>query len=416
MSFLPMSRRSSLAALAALLPWVAQGAEQRLAAPARPFPWKQGYAPGVIQPSHVTPAAMDQAVSAAWAQWKQSYLRSDGGQGSWVNYAKKPATVSEAHGYGMVLAAIFGEQALFDELLRYCQAHPSVNAPHLMAWKQVLRDGQMVDVQGPDSATDGDMDIACALLMADRQWGSAGATDYRGLALAVLHDILDHEVNPQWHNLTPGDWARGRDARHTRPSDFMSAHLLAFAEADNAHRRQWQQVYATVVQAVNDQATQGSELTGLMPDFMHRSAGRWVPTPGKYLETRHDGDFSYNACRTPWRLAMSWILLGRDELLAVQQQQARWIRSATQGRPAALRAGYWVLNGPNGQPFVHYGDLAFLAPFAVNAMLGGPEGQDWLNRLWDAMVGGLYGPVVDYYGDSLRLQAMLVLSGNQWQP
>jgi endoglucanase len=384
---------------------------------AMPFPSVQIYTPGVIQPNHVSQAQMNQAVADHHAAWKASYLRTDGGDGTWVAYDKKrTATVSEAHGYGMVLAAYMDEEPLFDEMLRYFHAHPSVNAVHLMAWKQVLRNGRMVDVEGPDSATDGDMDIAYSLLLADRQWGSTGAHDYRGEALKVLHDILKHEVDAELGNLTPGDWAHDADARHTRPSDFMTSHLLAFAQADPTRAARWSQVHATVVTAVNDQFSRGSEGTGLMPDFMVRANGHWVPTPGKYLETRHDGDFSYNACRTPWRLAMSYIVLGRDEILAAQQQQVRWIRQATADDPARIRAGYFVLNGANGQPFVHYADLAFTAPLAVNAMLGGPEGQAWMNRLWDSMNGRDWGPVVDYYGDSLRLMAELVVSGNWWQP
>jgi endo-1,4-beta-D-glucanase Y len=359
---------------------------------------------------------MDQTLAALYATWKASYLRKDGGQGSWVNYRKRPSTVSEAHGYGMVLAAYMGEQALFDDLLRYFKAHPSVNSPHLMAWKQVLREGQMVDVEGPDSATDGDMDIAYALLLADRQWGSAGRIDYRAESLAVLQDIVAHELHRSTNNLTPGDWASGRDARHTRPSDFMTDHLLAFERADPAHAERWRAAYAMVVQAVQDQFTHGSARTGLMPDFMVKKPSRWRPTPGTYLETPHDGDFSYNACRTPWRLAMSWIVEGRSEILAVQQEQARWIRTVTGGLPTQIRAGYFVLNGRNGEPFVSYDDLAFTAPMAVNAMLGGPEGQLWMNRLWDSLTGGDYPPVVDYYGDTLRLMALLVVSGNWWAP
>jgi hypothetical protein len=231
-----------------------------------------------------------------------------------------------------------------------------------------------------------------------------------------MHDILDHEVNPKLKNLMPGDWAGGRDTRHTRPSDFMTDHLLAFAAADPQNASRWAKAYATVAQAVNDQFTHGSEATGLMPDFMAREVSLWVPTPGKYLETRHDGDFSYNACRTPWRLAMSWILQGRSEVLAAQKQQAMWIRTLTGGVPNKIRAGYFVLNGVNGEAYVHYDDLAFTAPMAVNAMLGGAEGQAWMNSLWDSLTGGDYPPVVDYYGDSLRLLSLLVVSGNWWQP
>ena len=42
-----------------------------------------------------------------------------------------------------------------------------------------------------------------------------------------------------------------------------------------------------------------------------------------------------------------------------------------------------------------------------------PGGQAWLDSLWDAMASG---PPEGYYADSIRLQAMLVVSGNWWAP
>lgn len=51
-----------------------------------------------------------------------------------------------------------------------------------MAWK-VNADGSR---GGDTSAFDGDADIAYGLILADRQWGSEGAIDFRGEALAKL--------------------------------------------------------------------------------------------------------------------------------------------------------------------------------------------------------------------------------------
>ncbi|MFO1336823.1 MAG: glycosyl hydrolase family 8 [Burkholderiaceae bacterium] len=396
---------------------LAAGCCATAAAGTRPFPQHVSYTAGAIQPDDVSQASMDAAVAAQYALWKANYLRSDGGDGQWIQFEKKhDATVSEAHGYGMVLAAYMDDQAVFDEMLRYFHHHPAVGAPHLMAWKQELQNGKMVDVEGPDSATDGDMDIAYSLLLAHVQWGSGGANDYLAEARNVMHDVLAYDVSPKQHNLTMGNWATGKNLKYTRPSDFMASHLLAYARRDPANASAWNQVYATVVKAVNDQFTHGSEATGLVPDFMVYAQGRWKPTPGKYLETKHDGDYSWNACRTPWRLAMSWLVDGRTELLASQQQTAAWVRGATGGVPTNIRAGYYVANGPNGQAFVKYDDLPFTAPMAVNAMLGGAAAQGWLNDLWASINGGDYGPVRDYYGDAIRMQVMLTVSGNWWTP
>lgn len=87
--------------------------------------------------------------------WKNAYIRADGGQGSWVKYDNTNSTVSEAHGYGMVLAAYMGDKSLFDDMFRYFKAYPSTHSAHLMAWKQSPSGGAMVNVGGGDSATDG---------------------------------------------------------------------------------------------------------------------------------------------------------------------------------------------------------------------------------------------------------------------
>lgn len=381
----------------------------------RPFPFHATYTSGVVKPNHVTQPQMDNTVRQYYAAWKTNYLRDLGGE-YWVKYDATNTTVSEAHGYGMVLTAYMADRAIFNSMLRYFKAHPSRLTPHLMAWKQTLKNGAMVNVEGADSATDGDLDVAYGLLLADAQWGSAGIIDYKAEALLVLHGILDHELNRTSKTLKLGDWATGADGNLTRPSDFMTGHLLAFARADTANAALWRAIHAKIAAVVNFQFANGSESTGLMPDFMIKSGANFVPVTGKVLESRHDGDYSYNACRTPWRLAMSHIVEGNSSMLAPLRRQTAWIRAKTSGDPSRIKAGYFVRNGVNGQAFVNFSDLPFTAPFAVVAMLGGPAGQAWLNSLWDSITGGDFAITTDYYGDSIRLQVMLTVSGNWWRP
>ena len=381
----------------------------------RPFPYHATYVTGIIKPSHVTQKNMDRAVMRHYAAWKTSYLRNLGGE-YWVKYIASNTTVSEAHGYGMVLTAYMDDHAIFDSMLRYFKAHPSRLTPHLMAWKQTYKSGKMVNIDGADSATDGDLDVAYALLLADAQWGSTGTIDYKAEALLVLHDVLAAEVNAPAGTLKVGDWASGKNRTLTRPSDFMTGHMLAFARADAINAVRWLALHAKIAEIVNFQFAHGSGKTGLMADFMVRSGADFVPATGRVLEGKHDGDYSYNACRTPWRLAMSYIVEGNTSIRAALRRQNSWIRKTTSGDPSRIKAGYYVGNGTNGQAFVNYSDLPFTAPFAVTAMLGGARQQGWLNAMWDSITGGDFGPTTEYYGDSIRLQVLLTVSGNWWSP
>lgn len=203
--------------------------------------------------------------------------------------------------------------------------------------------------------------------------------------------------------------------RLNRPSDFMTGHMLAFARADTANAAAWRSIHGRIANIIG-QFADGSEATGLVPDFMVKSGTRFVPAPGKVLETRHNSDYYYNACRTPWRLPMSHLNFGNGAMMAALGQQNAWIRQATGGDPSRIKAGYYVLNGPNGTAFKNYSDLPFRAPFAVVAMLGGAPGQEWLNALWDSITGEDFALTTDYFGDSIRLQVLITVSGNWWAP
>jgi endoglucanase len=80
-----------------------------------------------------------------------------------------------------------------------------------------------IDPAGDDSAFDGDADIAYALLLADRQWGSKGAVAYRREAEQVMRAILRSTIGPRSHLPMLGDWTSPDGERHNqfppRPSD-----------------------------------------------------------------------------------------------------------------------------------------------------------------------------------------------------
>ena len=85
------------------------------------------YAAGAITPNHISQPAEDQAVRAFYDAWKARYLEQTCGAGRYVVLSNTQAgnlTVSEAHGYGMMLAALMAghdpdAHAIFDGMLAY---------------------------------------------------------------------------------------------------------------------------------------------------------------------------------------------------------------------------------------------------------------------------------------------------------
>lgn len=388
------------------------------AEPKRPFPQHTTYAAGSIKPSHRTQAELDKAVRDAYRLWKISYLKTGCGAGRshvdpGAGVPGGATAVSEGQGYGMLITALMAgadpdAKRIFDSSYAFARDHPSAGSPDLMAWKQVAGCADLVP-GATHSATDGDMDIAYALLLADRQWGSDGPINYRAAALRAIAALKERALSPQSHIPLLGDWVSPSDPRYgagARSSDLMPDHMRAFAAAsgDAEWTRAADASYALIASLQGKYSPQ----TGLLPDFVQDVGGAPAPAEPKYLEAESDGRYGYNACRTPWRLATDLLVSGDQRALAALRPINRWARAATGGDPGRIVGGYQLDGAPASDTY----ELAFAAPLGVGAMVDA-DNQAWLNALWDQVAGS---SVKGYYPDTLRLLSMIVMSGNWWSP
>jgi endo-1,4-beta-D-glucanase Y len=373
---------------------------------------EQDYANGSILPDHVSQADLDDAVRVAYDRWKNRYIDTACTSGQYLvaTGMEEARTVSEAHGYGMLITAFMAghdpqARTVFDGLVRYFRDHPSESSPDLMAWSQ---DDQCNDNRGSSSATDGDLDIAFALLLADKQWGSDGAIDYRAEATKVMRALRNQNVDNSASFVLLGDWPSPGTPQYdaTRSSDFMPGHFRTFAAVGG--NDDWTQIATRTYQTMASLQEDAAPETGLLPDFVLDPTGSPQPAGANFLEGANDGAYAYNACRDPWRIALDFLISGDSRAKTAVQKINAWIEGETGGDPAAIAAGYRL----SGQPIGNYVDMAFVAPFAVGAMVDASN-QEWLNALWDLVVASDDG---GYYGDTLRLLSMITLSGNWWAP
>lgn len=397
--------------------------------PNYPFPVHNTYYPTVIKPTNVTQQQMDQKIQTLYDQWKQTFLASppnipdqnyiyynlDG-----TSYPPNAVSVSEGQGYGMLITVFMAgydpdAQTIFDNLFRYYQAFPSVFTASLMGWQQVLEDGRIIPNPegGDDSATDGDLDIAFALLLADLQWGSnngPGSIDYLSHAREMISGILAGDVNLQVPVLKLGDWVSNYDGKFgkaTRPSDFMLNHLRNFSAASGSPS--WDPLLNKTYSIINELYENFSPNTGLMPDFSENIDGEYIPARKGFLEREEDGYYLWNACRTPFRISLDYILTGDTRAINQLSTLNSWIQSATSNNPANIKSGYKL----DGTPLVSYGNLAFSAPFAVSATINASN-QNWLNQLWTFT--SSKPTTTNYFDNTLRLLCFIVISGNWWTP
>lgn len=389
--------------------------------PNLPFPQHTSYTAGSIKPNNVTQQQLDDSVRVFYDRWKAKYVKPGCEPDQyyvWDNEAvggsnDSTICVSEGQGYGMLITAFMagydpGAKACFDGLYNYFRAHPTSGNPDLMAWRQVS--GCIIQPDDHDSATDGDLDIAYGLLLADAQWGSDGAINYLQEATSVINAVMQDEIHPILHSVRLGNWATSSDAYYndTRSSDFIINHFRAFEEATGDTN--WGNVIDECYDVIDVMQTNYSPATGLLPDFIVGLNTGAHPASANYLESVYDGHYNWNACRVPWRLGIDYLLSGDPRALTALNKINAWIRIKASNDPAAIVAGYRL----NGNNIANYQSLAFTAPFAVAAMSNSIN-QSWLNALWSEIVATSFSSE-EYYASSLKLLVMIAVSGNWWTP
>ncbi len=384
------------------------------AEPSVPFgSHKYPYAAGIL-PSG-SREELDRATRDFYDYWKKTYVRPGCNEGELVVESKtKPTnlTVSEAHGYGMLITAYMAghdpdAKKQFDAMLRYHRAHGSALTPGIMAWYQ---NRECNDTGGDNGATDGDLDIAFALWLADKQWGSCGAVNYAEHATWVTSAISARGLEGQGRYVLLGDWVTSDNEHHyggTRASDFMGTHFRTFAKSTTDGV--WGGLLENSYWIAESVQTHHAATTGLLPDFI-QGAATDAPFPARsgFLEGARDGSYAYNACRIPLRFGTDFLVSGDARARRIAQRLNDFTKKASGGDPTKLRGGYFL----DGREMVDYETMAFTAPLGVGAMVDASN-QAWLDAIWKHTASR---EPERYYEDTLRMISMIVMSGNWWQP
>lgn len=252
--------------------------------------------------------------------------------------------------------------------------------------------------------------MAYGLLLADRQWGSAGTYNYKQLAINHINAIKAGEVNPTTKLMKLGDWSSSGDEYFwiSRSSDWMIDHFRAFRKATGDTT--WDTVRINHQNLIASQQANYAASTGLLADFVVNTNTTPKPAPGEVLEDASDGKYWWNACRDPWRIGNDAVTSGDAKSLAAARKLNTWIKSKTGGDPNKIAVGYSL----NGTQISSGSEPAFFAPFAVAALTDSGS-QAWLDALWNKMLNTPF-TSSDYYSTSLQLQVMITVTGNHWVP
>lgn len=353
-----------------------------LSTPRFPFPQNVDYPYGIRPVSIST----DRIQSAYETFLSRFYEESPDKSMARIKWDTPSQTVSEGIGYGMLIMVYMDNktnntQSTFDKLWKYYNSFLNQNG--LMHWKI---DG-FTSVAAQNAATDAELDVATALVQAYKQWGDQ---KYLDDAKTLIDKIWRHEVNANGY-IKPGDtW----DSKKS-PS-YLS--IAAFESFKHAGSQNWDRVISSSFELIKQSRNQ---TTGLVPDWCQENGGS---TGNVYY---------YDAARTPWRISWGYLWYGHNDAKEICSTIAGWITSSTSGNAASVGDRY-ELDGTKTSTEL---TSTFLGGFACAAMVDATH-QQWLNRAYQVQ-DSLIDVEEKYYGSSLKMIYLLLLSGNMpdlWNP
>ncbi|MES1205137.1 MAG: glycosyl hydrolase family 8 [Pseudomonadota bacterium] len=351
------------------------------------YPFPQGHALARCS----FPAYNTDSVATAYNNWKTKFFQG----GRVVRLESNNDTVSEGIAYGMLIGVYVNDKPMFDALWTYAQSKRNGNG--LMNW-HIDSSGNTINPGG--GATDADEDMAWALLMAGTQWGGS----YTASATTLINAIWDHEIDQGGGNvLKPGDNFGG--ANQTNPSYFAPSYYRAFAKATPNHN------WMAVVDSSYSILAKASGSLGLVPNWTN-AQGAAVNGPNNDPTDPHYG---YDACRTPWRIALDYCENGEPRAKAYLDLITAFYAGAS-----SLKDGYTVSGGnPPGTLGDYAAGMAFFGPGGVAAMSGGHDA--FLKIAYGAVQNASTAPgtmgiagVFTYYHASWGVLSLLAMSGNFW--
>jgi hypothetical protein len=371
-----------------------------------------------------TTTTMDNAVKACYDVWKLRRLTksasmycthgiytgqtiTDAYHVAWGNSTK--ACVSEGIGYGMLITVIMAgydtnAQTFFNGLYKFARARPAYGMGggeannYLMSWtiNYDLSTGE------PYNACDGDMDIALALLMAHRQWGSSGSINYYQQALNTINAMKTvRNFASNGVMLAPQNVSR--------VSDYMPGHFRSFKAATNDTF--WDDARTNSLALAQTITTNFSPTAKLQPGFVYDALGA-VPRPDTIARIDRSGIediFDQNSVRNPWRWATDFVWTGDTGWGNLADGIVDTLKASSGGSATAFSYAYSLDGTPRSGLYYEPTTAGCLV---AGAMVDSGH-QSFVNALFTQISNNFdYG----YYKAELQLLPLIVASGNWWRP
>jgi hypothetical protein len=389
----------------------------------------------------------DQALTeAAWLAWRDAMVEARPDGTARIRWTSARMTVSEGMGYGMTLAALFDDQALFDDLTQFVLSFPDDNG--LMHW-QITCNPRSCSVSGNGGAPDAEDDMIYGLLLACQKqqhgaWESSPeSVDYCGLATTFIANYKEYYIDQFGGDATPGPflmpgdtWCLDDSGAGCFPDGIVNISYfdpglframgeftgdMAFWEEVIARQYElidiMQQPVAPPPTAAIGEAppTPPENCSGLVFQWNNYAGG----CAGVSWQEEQSCQWHYDAPRTAWRIARDKYWYGSAQAIETVNEVGSFLASL----PSAENFGTCTLDGecPSASEFHKPVDLTAiwaadsLSPVSCGTATGTLHLTN-VPALYSALIEESTGADAEYYEGAWRLLGRLLMSGNLPHP
>lgn len=245
-------------------------------------------------------------LAGTWNSYKSNYWESSTGRT--LDKQQNDITTSEGQSYTMLRAVWISDKPTFDKTWSWTKQQLQRD-DKLFSWRWGKKDdgtyGILTSVNGQNSASDADSDIALALLMAAGRWQQSSYLDEAKEVINGMYETEVVTVNGKPYMASNNLEKTSKSPIVINPSYLSPYAYKAFAKVDTKH--DWNAVADssyTVLNKAMDAKLDKASSVGLTPDWVlmdRQTADLSAPTDSN-LTT----NYGYDAMRTPWRVGLDY--------------------------------------------------------------------------------------------------------------
>lgn len=260
----------------------------------------------------------DTSLKNAYELYKNNFMTQEG---RILDPNENNITTSEGQSYIMMQSLIFDDEQTFE--LAYTWAKDNLQRnDKLFSWLWGENSDSKYQILDENSASDADIDIAFALILAHKKWQN---DQYLFEAKEIINSIWDYETRRIGNHLVlmPGALQNKSEEIEINPSYFSPYAFRLFQKYDDTH--DWNLIIDSSYYYLNKVMLETK--TNLPPNWFLIEDGKIV------LEDSQRSDFSYDAIRVFIRIYYDFLMTGEKRALTVLDKAdffiEKWMVSKT---------------------------------------------------------------------------------------